>query len=1197
MRNVLAGLVMLLLLGSTLAAQAQPEPLALLGRSQAEALSLPLREADRRWLWNKRTLRLGTSVPDYPPFDITANAKDYQGITADMAALIAELLNLRVDVVRYPSRQQAIAALRNGEIDVLGSANIYDVRDADLVLSQAYADDLPTLVTRIGESQDSNADLAGKRLAMAYHYLPTDTVQRVYPDASLQVYPSTISALGAVAFGQADVFLGNLLGANYLVNNSYLNNVELANFASLEPGSFGFAVRQADSTLLRLINMALSGIDADQRGLIMRRWGADALGMRGQLKLQFSEAEQQWLQAHPKVRVLFIEGFMPFTFLDDAGQFRGIAADVLNTISFRTGLTFDVKASASLADASDKVARGEADMLAALTPSQAREKEFNFSRAYFTNAFVLISRDQPQAPNTLEDLSGKRLAVIQGNALDSYLSLNYPHITQVASKDALDAMAMVARGEVDAAVNSLISARYMISRQYRGKLRITATVGNIPGHMAFAVSPKEKELHSILDKAMLSIPPDELDVLTNRWRREVVVADNYWETYRSVIVQGGTVVAILLLAAFLWISLLRRQIRRREQAERALTDQIEFMRVLVDGTPNPIYVRDRDARLLLCNASYLNVFGVNQEAVIGKRVTEAPLTTSEEGEAYEALYFQVMHSGQPLVRDNRLTLANGEVLTIFHWMLPYRRGDGEMAGIIAGWIDISERQRLLQSADDASRAKTQFLATMSHEIRTPLNAVIGMLELALKKAEQNILDRLAIEVASGAAKHLLELIGDILDIARIESGRMTLTPERANLHTLVQSVVRVFEGQARDKHIDLSVELDEQADCDVLIDPLRFKQVLSNLLSNAIKFTDKGGVAISLTVHTPVQAQDMTLEIRVIDSGVGIPKDDIQGLFAPFVQASNNHQHARSGSGLGLVISRSLCEKMGASLTLDSLLGVGTEAKITLTLKRLAPLATQAALTHLPETGLVQRVLVVDDYPANRMVLSQQLAFLGHQVVEAVDGKQGLALWSKHHFDVVITDCHMPVMNGYEMARLIRAKERQQRIPACLLLGFTANAMADELARCQAAGMDDCLFKPTSLAELARRLGAVQGFESTPDVQVEQVLAMFDLSTLEQLAVGNHEKVLSLLGELIQSLHDDVQELDLLLANGDSRGLANLAHRVRGGARIIKAHHLISCCQALEQSAMQDAAADLQVCAAPLREAIAHLVEALENHH
>lgn len=278
-----------------------------------------------------------------------------------------------------------------------------------------------------------------------------------------------------------------------------------------------------------------------------------------------------------------------------------------------------------------------------------------------------------------------------------------------------------------------------------------------------------------------------------------------------------------------------------------------------------------------------------------------------------------MAQGTPLILDRPLHLKDRD-LTIYHWILPYRDSLGEMQGIIGGWIDISERRNLVQDlrlakqqADDANRAKSTFLATISHEIRTPMNALIGMLELALKRAEQGKLDRPALEVAHHSANDLLGLIGDILDIARIESGQMSLAPEPVDLAALVESVGRVFDGLARHKGLVLDVVIAREARCHALLDPLRFKQVLSNLVSNAIKFTEQGQVRITVKLRTDGEPTLPVLDLEVRDSGIGIHEKDLQRLFSPFVQANPYSDGARAGTGLGLVISRDLCAMMGAN--------------------------------------------------------------------------------------------------------------------------------------------------------------------------------------------------------------------------------------------------------------------------------------------
>nr|WP_256214660.1 transporter substrate-binding domain-containing protein [Pseudomonas sp. H1h] len=1186
-----------------MALAAPAETLRVLGRSTVDNYSVSLDGQDWSWLRSKGVLHLGASAPDYSPFAITSNGTDYEGLTADYVQLLAELLNVRVEVRRYASRAEVLQALKNGEVDLVGTANGFEAADPELALSRAYADDLPTLVTRVGDSSDLPPDLAGKHVAMLYHYLPPETVKAFYPKADVQLYPSTLSAIGAVAFGNVDVYLGDAISANYLISKNYLNNVQLADFSQMEVQNFAFALPRDNEQLLRIVNAALASIPVGERMTILRRWSAGGSSMPGQQTLHFSTSEQRWMAQHPRLRVAIDDSFLPLSFYGQDGEFRGISADVLAKVALRTGLKFDVQRAQSVSELVEQIRDNRADLLITLTPSAEREGTLRFTRPYLSMPFVLVSRIGADSPGTLDDMAGKRLALIRGNPLREMLVADYPRVTLVDAENAQQAMTLVANGQADAAVNSLITARYMISRQYRERLRITSTVGTQSAQVSFATARGSLELYSILEKALLSIPPEELDEVTNRWRSEVVVDDSYWLRNRTAIIQGFALAAVLLLVALGWIAYLRLLMRKRRQAEIALNDQLEFMRVLIDGTPHPIYVRDRDGKLLVCNEGYLQVFDVQRDAVIGKTVLEGVLSNRDEAQAYHRDYLQVMSEGLPRVQDRSLSMGD-KVLTIYHWMLPYRGSDGEVSGMIGGWIDVSERQHLLQElreakegADDANRAKTTFLATMSHEIRTPMNAVIGMLELAMKKADQGIMDRFAIEVASGAARGLLDLIGDILDIARIESGRLSLTPERANLRELVESVVRIFEGLARQKHLRLVLELDAAANRDVLIDPLRFKQVLSNLLSNAIKFTEQGRVRISVKVEPGRDDERLNLALQVEDSGSGISAEDQQRLFSPFTQASNNTQSARSGSGLGLVISRTLCEMMGGQLSLHSELGQGTRIDVQLALPTLQPLKEVPRENAEPAApGHALNILVIDDYPANRLLLAQQLSYLGHRVKDAEDGAHGLRAWRGETFDVVITDCNMPIMNGYELARAIREEETTRQLSPCLILGFTANAQPEEVSRCRVAGMDDCLFKPISLKDLNAQLAQVkpqpvqQATKSADTPLTDEI----DLTSLEQLTRGDRASIKSLLGDLANSNDEDMARLMRLFTRNDLPGMADLAHRVKGGARIIQARALINACEHLETACNGLDPAQLTEAVDGLQQAMERLADQLE---
>ncbi len=714
------------------ATQTAPERYSLLSRAGIAQLDVQLDPSQRQWLQNKRELVLGTSIPDYPPFDITASGHDYEGITADYAGILAKALTVPVTVMRYPSREAAMQALEDGKIDLLGSANGFEANNADIVLSTPYAVDQPVLVTRDAETRPLDEGLAGMRLSLVYHYLPLKEVEALYPNAIIQVYPSYLNALNAVAFDQADVFLGDTISTHYMINKGYLKNIRMANFGKHEAYGFSFAVHRGQQTLLGIVDAVLASVEPYERESIAKRWSAGSDILLSDHKLQLSRREERWLKDHPVVKVVINETFAPLTFVDSDGQLRGMTADLLELIRLRTGLRLEFQHTRNVNQMIEQVENGSADIIAAISPTRERETRLNFSRPYLQNSYVLLTRKEPGAPSSLEQLAGKKLAITQGNPLVDYLHREFAQITLVQADDTFKASEMLAQGQVDGAVNSLVVANYFLSSQFfQDRLQISSSIGTQLASFSLATSRSATELASILDKALLSIAPDELGVINNRWRGYTAASDSYWRNYHRLIIQIISAAGLLLLTSLAWNGYMRRQIKHRQMAERALSDQYEFMRALVNETPHPIYVRDRNGLLQTCNDSYLQVFGVRREEVIGKSVMQISLADAAQANQYHADYLRVVAEGTPLILDRSLDIG-GQHLTIYHWILPYRDSVGKVQGIIGGWIDISERRQLFDDlraakdrADEANRAKSTFLATMSHEIRTPMNAMSG----------------------------------------------------------------------------------------------------------------------------------------------------------------------------------------------------------------------------------------------------------------------------------------------------------------------------------------------------------------------------------------------------------------------------------------------------------------------------------------
>ncbi|MHC5350263.1 ATP-binding protein [Metapseudomonas furukawaii] len=1177
--------------------------LTLASQQVADQQELEISESDWHWLRLKRELVLGVQAEGRAPLEIIERDGGYQGIAADTIALVGQLLGMQVRLRPYADPLALRRALDVGEIDLfVGDGE--RARGEGLARSRPFATDRLALFRRADDHRSLPENLDGLTVALVPAH--SDALAQRYPGARLRMAESVDAGLAAVSFGQADLLLGDLLPVYYQLNRGFYGLARFERFVEGPDPGISFIVRQADRPLLHGLDAALRTLGRTRLDALSRRWVGSSVTPPPE-PLQLSPEEARWVTRHPLVRLVIDDDMAPIAFFDDQGQLRGMVSDLLEQVSLRTGLRFEaISRAGGFARQIDALNAGDAE-LAILTPSKPREERLRFTRPISSSPFVLVGRaDANGRAAPPEDGATGVLALGRGHVARGEMSLAYPGMALEEAGSSLDALNLVDAGKADYALVSMSVAQYYSVRLFRHRLAVAALAPIEPATANFAVTRADTELHGILDRTLASLGPDELNGLYDRWRGTPAMSPQTWRDYGTLIQRILLVAALLLLLALAWVLRLRREVRRRQAAERQLNDELRFIETLTDSMPPPLYVRDVEGRLLSCNRSYLESVGQPLERVRGRTAPELPAGSFEAAPEFHRLYLQAMAEGR-MIQGVHVIRLDGRTLWIDHWIQPFQDSEGQVKGVICGWLDITEHRRLVQEleeaknlADAASRAKTTFLATMSHEIRTPMNAVIGILELALKRAADQPIDRASIEVAYGSARSLLELIGDILDIARIESGRLSLAPRRANLRELVESVARVFDGLARQKRLSLELDIDSGIQGDVLVDGLRFKQILSNLVSNAIKFTDAGSVRLSIA-GDELEPGLLRVLLRVEDTGIGISAEDQQRLFRPFAQVERRFQQGE-GAGLGLVISRSLCEMMGGRLSLSSTPGQGTRVLVELRLHRLDPVP-EAVGTAPPPTGERRRlrVLVVDDHPLNRQILGQQLGFLGHEVVEAEQGADALSIWREDPFDAVITDCHMPGMSGADLARAIREVERTAGREPSLILGLTADAQQEEMDRGILAGMDDCLVKPIGLDVLEDRLRGSGGgaplaeVADAPPPGAEGALTLFDLTPLAPLTGGDPGLIRNLLAELLETNRRDLEPLEALVDQGDAAALSELAHRLKGAGRVIRAAPLIEACMRLERACKvpEPLLSEMRGAAEGLRQAMLELDAAL----
>ncbi|MEI6455744.1 MAG: ATP-binding protein, partial [bacterium] len=458
-----------------------------------------------------------------------------------------------------------------------------------------------------------------------------------------------------------------------------------------------------------------------------------------------------------------------------------------------------------------------------------------------------------------------------------------------------------------------------------------------------------------------------------------------------------------------------------------------------------------------------------------------------------------------------------------------------------------------ERAEQSERFKQQFLANMSHEIRTPMNAVMGMTSLLIDKNPRTD-QQYYLEGIKKSSDILLHIINDILDLSKIESGKMELEKTDFSLHQTVEQVLTTLRHKADEKGLHLLSDIDKSIP-DVLIgDPVRLNQIILNLAGNAIKFTEKGSVQIKVELASGDPSVIMNIRFSVIDTGIGIPKDKLEMVFESFKQASSSDTRKYGGTGLGLSISRQLVELYGGEIKIDSEEGAGTAFSFVLNFEKgSGERLQQQQDAHANIDGRILdglKILIADDNEYNRIVAEDTLRSKARLTIEtASDGREAIELLKVNDFDVILMDVQMPEMNGFEATRFIREHLPSPRkdVP---IIALTASVLRTDLDKCRQAGMNSYIPKPFHASQLIRGIAEVldikiRTLEGTGEAEEKvssDLETVTDMTYLYSFCEGDRKKMQKYITMFLQSAPPLLARVNEVLAAGDFEEVANQLH-------------------------------------------------------
>ena len=1073
-----------------------------------------LTDEEKRWIVEHPLVQVGGGA-DWAPFDFLSSAGKYAGISNDYLNLITKKTGLTFNVV-IDKWSDSLKKMQNGELDFLTTVYYTKERTEFLDFTEPYFEMLDYFFVRDNLNVKTMDDLNGKIVAIPYGYAYNELLKKEFPLIKIINYDTLSECVDALLEKKADILFDTYVTLSYNLYKDGISSITpFKSYRRHDTVKLYMATAKNKPILLSIVEKAFHQITEEEKQSIYNRW----LGYKERSNVSsitLSKIEKQWIQDNPIINYSEIN-WEPMSIIKN-DTMVGVMNEYLKKITQETGLTFKYKKASSWPNVIELFKEKEIDIIPGIGASDFEAKLGLTSEVYANFPFVLVTKNSESFIGNIDELEGKTVAVPKYWTSYNYLLEQKPKIKVIATKNVYEALNLVKNDKAYAFLGHMAIGMHYVGSYYPNTLHISGKVSYDFNHK-FLLQRDNPILLGIINKVIASMSEKEhIDIKTKWLHVEVKTAQDY-----TLFFQIAFVLVVLILGTAYWNRKLTDEIKEREIIEFALQIEKDNFKVLFEKVLDGNLII-QDGKFITCNRAAMEMFGLNTIDELLESTPEKwsphlqPDGTLSSTKA-EKMILSCLRNG-----SNRFEWIHKDIYNKEFWVdvrLTTITYEGNEA-IYAVLRDISEQKDLekdlkkaKETAELANKSKSEFLANMSHEIRTPMNAIIGFTELLNEQLREPRLKAYTKTIQS-ASSSLLTLINDILDLSKIEAGKLQINKVSTDVYNLANEISSVFMMSTQNKDLDLLLDIDNSIPKSLLLDEVRVRQILFNLIGNAVKFTNEGFIKLSIKAfNVDEHLSKLDLELSVEDSGIGIPNTQVQKIFNEFEQTDGQDNRKFGGTGLGLSISKRLCEMMDGKIDVHSKEGVGTTFTVHLFNIDISSILSEHKVEIEKNENSKNiifkkaKVLVVDDIEDNRELIVKNFEATEIEIITANDGLEAIEEFKKESPDLILMDIRMPNMDGYEAAFEIK---KLSDIP---IVALTASVMQDDYERSKRKYFDGFLRKPVLKYNLYRELSYFLAHERMEIEEAEE-----ETFILDEYAQSNIAAILNMLSSEIGPLNE-----------------------------------------------------------------------------